>query len=42
MQINQQICRKMEELDKIEENSSDIDKVQSVKTFTFLSQSKYS
>ena len=30
MQINQQISRKMEELDKMEENSPDISKVQGV------------
>ena len=30
MQINQQICRKMEELDKMEENRSDMSKVQGV------------
>ena len=27
MQINQQICRKMEELDKMDKNSPDISKV---------------
>ena len=30
MQINQQISRKMEELDKMEENSPDISEVQGV------------
>ena len=32
MQINQQICRKMEELEKMEENNSDMSKVQGVCT----------
>ena len=41
MQINQHICRKIEEMDKMEENSPDNSKVQGVcRRLTFLSQSK--
>jgi len=42
MQINQQICRRMEELDNMEENSPDNSQVQGAyKCLTFLAQRKY-